>query len=50
VTQRAQIAFLHRVLGVGGVAHQITRQRVHVVEKRQGGVAKPPRPVGIAVS
>ena len=47
--QRAQVAFLHRVLGVGGVAQQIARQRIDVVEMRQRGVAKTPRLLGIVV-
>ncbi len=56
MAQRPQIAFLHRILGVGGVAHEITRQREDVVEIRQRGVAKTPRlflfgiRVGIIVS
>ena len=30
--QRPQIAFLYRILGVGGVPHQIARQREDIVE------------------
>ena len=45
--ERAEIAVLHRVFGVGGVAQQIARQRVGLVEMRQRGVAKPPRPIRI---
>ena len=45
MAQRPQIAFLHRVLGVGGIAHEIARQREHVVEMGQRGVAKTPRSV-----
>src|SRR5437660_5264823 len=43
MAQRAQIAFLHRVLGITGVAEQVSGQRVDVVEIGQRGVAKPPR-------
>ena len=34
MAQRAQIAFLHGIFGIGGVAEQISRQRVDVVEMR----------------
>ena len=47
VPERAQIAFLHGVVGIGRVAQQIARERVDLVEMRQRGVAKPPRPVRI---
>src|SRR5208283_1475490 len=50
MTQRPQIAFLHRVLGVGDVAHQVMRKREEVVEMRQRGVAKTPRPVLLVMS
>ena len=43
MAQRAQIAFLHGVFGIGAVAEQISRQRVDVVEMGQRGVAKTPR-------
>ncbi len=43
MTQCTEIAFLHRIFGVGDVAHQITRQREDVVEIRQRGVVKTPR-------
>jgi hypothetical protein len=49
MAQRPQIAFLHRVFGIGGVAHQIARQREDVVEMRQRGVAKTPRPFAIDI-
>ena len=47
--QRAQVTFLHRVFGVGRVAQQIARQRVDVVEMRQGRVAKTPRLLRVVV-
>ena len=47
--QRAQVTFLHRVLGVGRVAEQVARQRVHVVQIGQRRFAKASRPVGIVV-
>jgi signal recognition particle subunit SEC65 len=49
MAQRPQEAFLHGVVGIRGVAHQITGERVRVVEKRQRRLAKSPRPVGVAV-
>ena len=49
MAERAQVAFLQGIFGVGGVAHQITREREHVVEMRQRRLAKPPRPLGVAV-
>jgi hypothetical protein len=45
----AQIALLHGILGVGGVAKQVARQRIDVVEMRQRGVAKTPGLFGIVV-
>ena len=45
MAQRAQIAFLHGVFGIGAVAEQIARQGVDVVEMRQRGVAETPRRV-----
>src|SRR6185437_12440443 len=44
-----QVAFLHRVLGIGRIAHEIAGERIDGVEMRQGEVAKSPRPVRIAV-
>ncbi len=38
--QRAQIAFLNGILGVGGIAQEIARDRVDVVEIGQRGLAK----------
>jgi hypothetical protein len=32
----AQVAFLHRIVGVGSAAKQIASERVHIVEQRQG--------------
>ena len=43
MAERPQVAFLHRVFGIGPVAHQIAREREHVVEMRQRRLAKPPR-------
>ena len=43
MAQRAQIAFLHGVFGIGAVAEQISRQCVNIVEMGQRGVAKTPR-------
>src|SRR5712691_2504621 len=43
MAQRAQIAFLHGVFGIGAIAQQISRQCVNIVEMRQRGVAKTPR-------
>ncbi len=43
MAQRPQIAFLRRVFGIGGIAHEITRQREDIVEIGQRGVAKTPR-------
>ncbi len=42
VLQRAQIAFLHGVLCVVGVAQEIARDGVDVVEVGQRGLAKAP--------
>ena len=50
MTQRPQIAFLHGILGVGDVAHQVMRKREKVVEMRQRGVAKTPRSVMLVMS
>src|SRR5208283_2812736 len=50
MTQRPQIAFLHRVLGIGDVAHRVMRKREEVVEMRQRGVAKTPRSVMLVLS
>ena len=36
MAERAQITFLHRVVGVAGAAQQVARQRVDIVEMRQG--------------
>jgi hypothetical protein len=47
MAQRAQIAFLRGVFGIGAVAEQISRQRIDVVEMRQHGIAKTPRLVMI---
>ena len=41
--QRAQIAFLRCIVGISGVAEQISRQCVNVIEMGQCGVAKTPR-------
>ena len=49
MAQRAQIAFLHRVFGIGRVAHEIARQRVDVVQMGQRGVAKTPRSVMLVI-
>ena len=38
--QRAQIAFLNGVLGVGGITQEIARDGVDVAEIGQGRVAK----------
>jgi hypothetical protein len=36
----AQVAFLHRIVGVGSAAKQIASERVHIVEQRQGELPK----------
>jgi hypothetical protein len=36
MSEGAQVAFLHRIVGVGGAAKQIASERVHIVEQRQG--------------
>jgi len=48
--ERAQIAFLHRVLGITSVAEQVSGQGVDVVEIGQRGVAKPPRLVLVRIA
>ena len=40
MAQRAQIAFLRCIVGIGGVAEQISRKRVDIVEMGQRGIAK----------
>jgi hypothetical protein len=50
MAQRAQIAFLHGILGIGSVAEQVAGQRVNVVEIGQRGVAKPPRFVLLGIA
>src|SRR5208282_5531857 len=50
MTQRPQIAFLHGILSVGDIAHQVMRKRENVVEMRQRGVAKTPRSVMLVMS
>ena len=47
MAQRAQIAFLRGIFGIGAVAEQISRQRIDVVEMGQRGVVKTPRLVMI---
>ena len=47
--ERAQITFLHGVVGIRRVAQQIARQRIDGVEMRQRQLTKPPRLFGIVV-
>jgi hypothetical protein len=44
MAQSAQIALLSGIFGVTRIAHEISRQRVDVVEMRQCGVVKTTRP------
>src|SRR6266478_4171821 len=43
MSQRAQIALLRSVFGIGVVAEQISRQRIDVIEMGQHSIAKTPR-------
>jgi hypothetical protein len=43
MSESPQIAFLHRIVGVGRVAQEIAGKRVNVVEMRQGRISKAPR-------
>ena len=45
--QRPQIAFLHGVVGIGGVPQQIAGERIDLVEMRQRRIPKAPRPLRI---
>ena len=47
MAQRAQIAFLRCIVGISGVAEQISRKCVNIIEMGQCGVAKTPRLVGV---
>ena len=50
MSERAQIAFLRGILGVGRIAQKITRKRVDIVEIRQSGGAKTLRLATIAAA
>src|SRR2546421_8913705 len=47
MAQRAQIAFLRSIFGVGALAEQVPRQRIDVVQIGQRRVVKTPRLVKI---
>src|SRR5262249_38451458 len=50
IAQRAQIAFLHGIFGIGRVAEQVSCQRVDIVEMGQRGIAKTPRFVLVGIA
>ena len=49
MAERAQVTFLHRIVGIARAAQQIARQRVDVVEMRQGERLETLRPVAARV-
>jgi len=50
IAQRAQIAFLNGIFGIGRVAEQVSCQRVDIVEMGQRGIAKTPRFVLVSIA